>query len=118
MGWNTTIVVMNDALDQIRQDPFFGANLVEAVMKQFGREYGKRADIASGNHANAAHVVEQHHADHTAIITVGGNLGISHLQSWGWKHHEVETQVHLCRAWAERLGYRLSKMPAKPGRAL
>jgi len=31
MGYNTTVVVYNDALDQIESDPQFGANLAAAI---------------------------------------------------------------------------------------
>jgi len=33
MGYNTTVVVMNDALGSIEKDPEFGKNLVRAVLR-------------------------------------------------------------------------------------
>lgn len=106
MGYNTTIVVMNDALDQIAKDPNFGKNLVAAIemAKQFP---DKRQDVAAGNHVNAAHVVETHHADTTVLVSVGGNLGLVQARSRGWNHHEVTFQVELLRVWAQRLGMRV-----------
>ena len=111
MGWNTTIVVMNDALDQIKKDALFGSKLAAAVSKLSIQD--GPIDISAGNHCNAAHAVEQHHADCTSIVTVGGNLGIKQMICGGWKHNEELTQIELCKRWAEKLGYRLSKIPKR-----
>ena len=73
MGLNTTVVVINDELDQIENDPNFGKNLVEAIRElPTGR---KNIDVRAGNCVNAASVVESHHADFDVLVKVGGNLG-------------------------------------------
>jgi hypothetical protein len=76
MGWNTTVVVINDALDMIRDDPEFGRRLYDAVLKV---QRGKPVDVAAhskrGIHCNAATVIETHHADHDVLVKVGGNYG-------------------------------------------
>lgn len=110
MGYNTTVVVINDALDQIEKDPEFGRKLARAISEVGG--YRKTIDVSAGNHANAATVVESHHADLTAVVTVGGNLGINHFTQRGWNHHTEEGQVELLKAWAKRLGYTLVQDPA------
>ena len=107
MGYNTTIVVMNDAISQIEGDPLFGKKLAQAMREASGAN-GQRIDIPAGNHANAAHVVECHHADATAVITVGGNLGIAQVHAHGWRHHEKDTQVRLLEQWAEKLGMQVT----------
>lgn len=107
MGYNTTVVVMNDALDQIEKDPQFGRNLAQAILRSGSRQ--EHVDVPAGSHANAAHVVESHHADLTSVVTVGGNLGICHVTKRGWEHHETEQQIELLKAWAEKLGYRMVK---------
>lgn len=73
MGYNTTVVVLNDALDQIRDDPDFGRKLYEAILKV---QRGKPVDVSAGYHVNAATVIETHHADQTAFVAVGGNYGV------------------------------------------
>lgn len=77
MGYNTTVVVLNDALSEIEQDPDFGKKLVRAIM-QAGR--GKPVDVSARGthciHANAATVIESHHADYDVLVKVGGNTGI------------------------------------------
>lgn len=72
MGYNSTVVVMNDALDQIRNDPDFGRKLADAIAVV---QRGKSVDIRSGYHANAAIVICSRHADWTTYIKVGGNYG-------------------------------------------
>lgn len=76
MGYNTTVVVMNDALGEIAEDTEFGKRLAAAIQQvQRGKPvdvpaYGKR-----GIHCNAAIVIETHHADHEVVVAVGGNDG-------------------------------------------
>ena len=106
MGWNTTIVVYNDALGDIEKDPQFGKNLAAAVSQAAS---GKRIDIAAGSHCNAAHVVESHHADSTVVVTVGGNIGIKRAHVHGWRDGD-ELQKDLIEQWAEKIGYKLVKM--------
>ena len=74
MGWNTCVVVLNDALDQIEKDPEFGKKLAAAIRKR--SITGKEAvDVSAGNHCNAALVVHQSHADCNFYVKVGGNYG-------------------------------------------
>lgn len=114
MGYNTTVVVYNDALDSIESDPQFGRKLSEAVSKFHTCRHDDRpVDIPSGCHANAAIVVETHHADTTALVTVGGNLGVVQLVKSGWRHHQENEQVELLRAWADKLGYGIVKKSEK-----
>lgn len=105
MGYNTTVVVYNDALGTIAKDPEFGKNLAKAISQMTGRD--EHIDVPSGSHANAAMVVETHHADNTALITVAANLGIKHLEVGGWNHHETAGQERVLREWAHRLGFDL-----------
>ena len=32
MGFNTTVVILNDSLDMIANDPYFGSRLVDAAL--------------------------------------------------------------------------------------
>ena len=106
MGYNTTVVVLNDALDQIEKDKDFGRNLAQAV-RTAAVVPDTRQDIGAGNHANAAHVVECHHADQTILVTVGGNLGSVRGRTYGWRHDDPQVQYALLRDWADKLGYDL-----------
>jgi hypothetical protein len=108
---------MNDALDQIEKDTEFGKKVASAIHQSTryipytrdDRGFHEIVDIPSGNHANAAHVVETHHADMTHIISVGGNLGQSLGAVSGWTAKPEELLARL----ADRMGYRLVKKPTK-----
>lgn len=111
MGLNATVVVCVDALENIKNDASFGRNLAAAISGvEMHGEAGQK-DVAAGNHANAAMVVEVHHADSTALVTVGGNLGLCHVTSRGWDHHAKSGQEKLLREWAANLGFDL--VPSK-----
>lgn len=73
MGLNTTVVILNDALEDIKNDPAFGANLVRAIQMQGVGEHHRR--VSAGRFANGAYVVETHHSDFDVMVRVGGNKG-------------------------------------------
>jgi len=110
MGYNTSVIVMNDALHDIASDPDFGKNLSDAVLMV---NKGKPVNIRALSHFNAATVIETHHADLTSVVTFGGNLGLHQFTNWGWHHHEMAEQERLCRIWADKLGFRLVKKSVK-----
>jgi len=102
MGMNTTVVVLNDALHQIENDPEFGKNLAQAIR---GNGYGD-GSVRGGNHINAAQVVETHHADANVVVVVGGNHG--ELLRGGYGHYRMspeETAVQVLKD----LGYTVYK---------
>ena len=111
MGYNTTVVVMNDALSSIERDPEFGKKLSRAISEAV---HGKRVDVISGCLCNAATVIETHHADQTAIVTVGGNYGTLQAYSWGFTHHTPESAEKHLREWADKMGFVLHRKVKKP----
>ena len=118
MGYNTTVVVLNDALGDIEKDPEFGKKLAQAISASLSnprerddRGYHQTVEVSAGCSANAAHVVETHHGDNTTLVAVGGNLGQQVFETWGWRHHT--TPEELLRRWASELGYDLRKKPIR-----
>ena len=73
MGFNTTLIVLNDALHLIKEDKEFGRKVYDATLMVDQSLDNKGVDISSGNHCNAATVIESHHADGYRLIMVGGN---------------------------------------------
>lgn len=96
MGYNTTLVVYNDALDQIAKDPEFGKKLANAISRVGA--YGEPVDVSAGNHANAARVIESHHADTSTIVAIGGNDGTVIASSFGWNHDTLDWQERVLKA--------------------
>lgn len=105
MGYNTTVVVLNDALSSIENDPEFGKKLVAAIRKcSYYVSPERPIDVSAGSHVNAAHVVETHHADATSIVCVGGNLGklIGLIHEWHFPR-EVDLKSRIAKFLAEDL---------------
>ncbi len=76
MGYNTTVVIYNDCLDMIKDDPEFGKNLSEAISRVGC--CGKHETLyARGErcYGNVGLVIEAHHADETVCVSVGQNYG-------------------------------------------
>jgi hypothetical protein len=107
MGFNTTVVVMNDALHEIENDSEFGKKLVEAIKQQYGKV--NPVDVSAGSHCNAATVIEQHHSETTRIVLIGGNMGTPIDGYFTQYDHTPESQFHMMVSWADSLGYYLRK---------
>lgn len=107
MGYNSTVIVMNDALHAIREDPEFGRKLAQAILT-LNRHEGRGVDISAGMHCNAAIAIETHHADSNTIIAVGGNCATVLGATYG-THHEKEDQLEILKQLADKLGYSLRK---------
>lgn len=113
MGFNTTVVVLNDALDQIEKDPEFGKNLGNAIRRLTVNPNG--IDIPAGCHCNAAHVVETHHADFATVVAVGGNYGVMLSSSWLQNKplDDKESKILMLKNLAAELGFTVRKMKRK-----
>lgn len=109
MGYNTTVLFLNDAANELERDPLAGRKIYEGIMTS---QRGKQVDICLGNHVNAATVLAQHHADETQILAVGGNCGSLLYRGWG-AHHTPEHQVRLLKDMADSLGFNLVKKRSK-----
>jgi hypothetical protein len=107
MGYNTTVVVLNDALHEIRSDKEFGAKLYDAALTV---NRGKPVDVSAGCRCNAATVIESHHADGMHAVLIGGNYG----EDLGWVGgYSLDTdnedhRVTLLRSLADRLGFTIA----------
>jgi hypothetical protein len=81
MGNQTTVIIRNDAIGDIRRNPEeFVKTLAEMI------EHGRTGDFAVFSHGNPAQVIETHHADYTVIVAAGGNTArvIGHVYKWHW----------------------------------
>ena len=115
MGYNTAVVVMNDALSAIKDDPKFGENLYYAILEQ---QRGKPVDVPAhiyrdgkvhGGHCNAATVLSSRHADEAQVMVIKCNTG--YVGKYGEK---LPDHVIADMKWVlEQNGYRVSKAPKK-----
>lgn len=112
---NSLVLVVNDALPQIRSDASFGQTLAQEI-ERFAAHGGingpesRPLHVPAGNHANAAAVITTFHADTGVVAYAGGNTGIVAGHRHGaWRFQEDEVKLHLLTVAAHKLGYRLVK---------
>jgi hypothetical protein len=110
MGFQTTVIILNDSLHMIREDKEFGEKLADAISQCNGRNDDMilvHAKDARGNVCGgAAQVVECHHANQSVLVMAGGNCGsvvAPYIPGWD---HDAEKAL---KAFAEHLGFRVSK---------
>lgn len=94
MGFNTAVLILNDALQEIETDPNFGKKLAAAIREAAYRP-NLPINVPVGNHANPVTVIETHHADQTALIAVGGNNATVFFTTFGYRHGDKEMQFRL-----------------------
>lgn len=114
MGFNSTIVICNDAMGEIDRDP---AGWWAATRHHLSHAMGDEAvNYGYGSHVNGFWAVANKHADMVSLVAVGGNYPTILFQEyWGNRgHHSEEDKVELLRRAAGQLGYVLTKKP--PGR--
>lgn len=104
MGYNTTVVVLNDAIDDIANDPEFGRRLATRIRAAIQSP----ADVSARNYANAAAVVETHHADGLVPVLVGGNMGVP-VRGVSIRWNDPEPEVTLLQELARKHGFHVSK---------
>jgi hypothetical protein len=74
MGWNTTVVILNDALNDIETDPDFGKKLANAVKRAINRRECP-IRVGAGCFSPAAMVIETHDGGAAVTVEVFGNTG-------------------------------------------
>ncbi len=94
MGFNTALMVLNDRLDEIRNDPHFGRRVSDAVMEACHRKE---------KHFGSFSMLPTQHADTVQVISVGFNS--INLLGYAWS----DDPEIILRGLANQYGYRLVK---------
>jgi hypothetical protein len=108
MGYNSTLIVLNDALHQISEDKDFGKKVADAI-SHLQVSHGEQVGIHSGGHCNAATAVESHHADGIKLIAIGGNCA----QDLGYVGGYRSSPLDMLESLADSLGYSVVKKKVK-----
>ena len=106
MGFNTTVVINNDAVGDIENDPSFGKKLATAIYNFNSKLIVNNEVLAGSSGRIAAMVIEQHHADGRVLVMVGGKTG------WVADDFNANDMV-VVKNVLDRLGYRLVKKRSK-----
>lgn len=108
MGFNSTILILNDRLSEIERDPEDFVKEMVAGISGFGIGFSGHADGQREFYPGQSTVMSVAHADSVTILAVGGNhatvLGRVHN---GGHHHTKEDQESLLRQLANQYGFRL-----------
>lgn len=114
MGYNTSILILNDSLDAIKKDEQFGKRLADGILESYGRPSGK-IDVRAGMHMSAVSIIAQHHADVKSLIMVGGNYG-REIERFHYEFPIYDSdrgKLAILRKFAWQLGYRVVKKPER-----
>ena len=112
MGYNTTLVILNDAMSEITKDPVGWWEETQHNIASFQRRPSLDTgnDYGFGMHANWFEVAQVAHADVTSVIAVGGNYSTVLLAEYGLgSQHTEEGQIKILKALAKKLGYNVSR---------
>jgi len=113
MGWNTSLMIMNDALNSLETDKDFNRKLHSAILRMGGSPQ-RPIDVAIGGHVNGCLVIESHHADQCIPILVGGNHAWP-IEKCSVRWSAADPEKMLLEALAKKHGYTLRKVPKKDG---
>lgn len=91
MGFNTPVVILNDFIHEIKNDPKFGEKVYHAVLQ------ARRHDETR---MHGFRVLPSHHADYTRAVIVGGNT----IRDFDENNPD---DLEIVRRLADRMGLRL-----------
>jgi hypothetical protein len=115
MGYNSTLMILNDAMDEIDRDPQGWWEKAKQHLSELHHS-SKPIEFGHGSHGNGFYSVTNVHADITSIIAVGGNhttvLGQFHN---GGRHYRPEDQLEILKRLADQMGYRLIRKTPSEG---
>ena len=115
MGFNATVVVNLDGLQELRKDPQAGEKIAMAVSKLSLPESVRGPNVRIDSYGMAvAYAIESHHADYYSIVAVGDNGAIvlskaAHTTSYR-KAGDTD-EIALLRHLADQHGFNLHKKP-------
>lgn len=109
MGHNTAVLLLNDAIHGIQEDPKAFTDALMGAWHKFQRSHAP-VDFCIGNHGNGGTVFHEAHADVTGIYAIGGNHTSKLFTGYnGGKHHTDEEKVKLLKQLADEMGYNITK---------
>lgn len=118
MGYNSGLIILNDSLHVIKENPLqFTEGVVQAIQGAGGRlRDGQYVDIGVQNHVNAASLFHMAHADEHRAVLIGGNC-IRPLpgktQFYGGYIKPETVNEDVLRDMADTMGFRLVKKAKK-----
>ena len=113
MGYNTTLLLLNDAMYEIDKNVVGWWEETKLHMSRF-HDASFENDYGFGTHASGFEIAQIAHADVTSLIAVGGNYSTILLAEMGLGSQDTEEgQVKILKAFARKLGYKVSKLSSR-----
>ncbi len=107
MGFNTSILISNDARLFIKDNPFEFTKCVLRMMDITGDvQLGDSLPI--GGQSNVVSLITRAHADTTNLVLIGQNSSETLYQTGIW-HGEEQKNIDILKKAAFNLGYNLVK---------
>lgn len=109
MGFNSTVLVLNDRLGEIERNP---EEFVKGMLNTISRI--GCSDESGDFYVGQSTVMSCAHADTVTVLAVGGNCStiLGHVYNGG-VHHTEEAQVSILRVLADKYGFRLVRKSKK-----
>lgn len=112
MGFNSTVLVLNDRLGEIERNP---EEFVKEMLNTICRI--GCSDRTGDFYPGQSTVMSCAHADTVTVLAVGGNCSTVLGRVYnGGVHHTEEAQVEILRVLADIHGFQLRKKPQKKGK--
>ncbi len=108
MGFNTTVLILNDYLDAIEKDKDFGTRLAQAVHEATTT---RPVEVRVGNALRSALVISSHSSYAVLPVLVGGNTGWPLACTLNMDSTKEVMELELLKKLAEKHGYSLRKRP-------
>ena len=109
MGLNTGVLILNDAVNGIENDPIQFATDFMAAFRAFS-DHRNPQHFRIGSCTNGGTIFHMAHADVTSVYAIGGNCTSKLASGYNeGKHHRDEDKVALLKRIANELGYTVSK---------
>lgn len=105
MGYNTTLILCNDAFGDIKEDKDFGNKVVQAA----GNHLGDKTSLINSL-GNYGKVISMNHADNINVIIAGGNTGqLIHSVDDRYFDYSKQSAINLLINILEEAGYKVTK---------
>ncbi|MDB5716168.1 MAG: hypothetical protein JWO15_3565 [Sphingomonadales bacterium] len=111
MGFIATVTVLLDTVHMLKDDPFLGASLRDAILQVSSRN--KPITVKT---AGCVEVIEVHHCDRIVPVLIGCNTGMELDVSFDYTicHKTAEErEIAIAKALCRKHGYRVSREPTR-----
>lgn len=112
MGYNTGILILNDGMHLLKDDPNAGKRLYDGILQA----HNQSVTVGLKGFANPIMVLPSQHADVTQIIAIGQNYARTVHNHYGYlsgKDNSPDLKFAVLQKLADELGFSLRRKPTR-----